>query len=261
MNDKPTYDEFNHSKIRNQKLGYFVRAADNRIFAIENGIVTHKISSVLSGVLVVAFLICFKFVIENDWPIMLFDNVLFPIIFSALSTRLLFYFARFRELDIDSEEYSAVRDEKYGKPFNRLFFILSSLALLFLFLNSYSFACLRSLIYNEAQITKAMFQSEHIPFDNAEALTELYLSPDEEDCNLTIHTICTPALATITVDGYTIKSRSFKSFSFFWDSDYFWQEIFKNISRDIIHDGSVIAFDCGTIHREWVIKLTEGEGA
>lgn len=253
----PTYDEFKHSQVRSKEVGYIVKTADSRLFIVENG---KFIQSAVSTVKLLAYMgICMYILTKTNWPMLLIDSALIPVVFAALASRLLYRQARFRELEPDSSEFTAVKDEKFGKPLSRPMFVLMGIGLLILFLNSFTFTYLRSLIYDEARVTSVEVNNERFENINSETPSVIRIASDtrDKDYFISITTVCTPDKATLTVDDRRVDGKNFVPLGIFWSDEYFSQEYHCKLSRAGIHDGSVVTFERGSLVREWVLDLPD----
>ncbi len=257
MSDRPTFEEFKRSHKHIKKTGYIVKVAEDRYYIVENGALISRASGAVRFVLGASVLamIAYLFSANGNWMNTFFDQIFYPIIIFHLVSWLFYRFARFRELEQDSSELLAAKKEEFGQPLSQTSFILLGIGLLLLFLNTFTFAYLRSLVYNDAQITSV--EVNLVEFDVPDPGTPAVLSvsdPKDDDYTVYITTVRTADKASVTVDGRPQQGWNYTNFFFFWDEDYFKREFFCHIKPTLIHDGSVLTFTCGSLHREWVFR-------
>ncbi len=255
----PTYDEFKHTHVNSEETGYIIKTGEGRLYLLENSKFIQRAEKAIRYLFYVAFVTVILFVSISDkqWPMLRIDKVLVPILLAPLTSRLLYRRARFRELEPGSAEYETLKNKNFGQPPGRLQFILLGLLFLLLFLNSFTFTYLKSLIYQEAQITSVQVNSEEFDPRTGDAPAVFRVSDTGDDYHLRVTTICVPEKATVTADGEPTWGYRIPYFSFFWQADYFSQQQDFFIERSLIRDGSVVTFECGDLTREWVFDLPD----
>lgn len=260
---QPTPEEFIH--CRSKEMSDVVETADGRLFRVENNRLINGLKTAVRVLATIAFFIIFYIILYDSlWPQLNIDMNLVIVFLALLTTRLLYYRARFTELEPGSDEFEAASEGGFSKPTGRFMFIALGVVILAVFLHSFTFTYMRSLIYNEARIESVRIYSYDLetPFDTettSPSTTQIVYLPSNNpggDFNFIVTTVCTPSLAVLSIDGqpYTgiTDRRLFPSW--FWASDYFRQEYWVNPQYSDIRDGSTLTLTCGSLHREWTVR-------
>jgi hypothetical protein len=262
--NQPTPEEFIH--CRSKELNDVVQTADGRLFRVENNRLINGLKTAVRVLASIAIsIITISYTLHDAFWAQLNIDMNLAIAFLAwLATRLLYYRARFVELEPGGDEVEAASEGGFSKPTNRFVFIAMGIFLLALFLHSFTFTYLRSVIYNEARIESVriydddpgmVFNTDNISLSDAQTV---YLPSNHPNgyLGIDVTTVCTPSLAVLSIDGQPFTGINYRRLlpNWFWASDYFRQECWFNPQYANIRDVSTLTLTCGSLHREWTVR-------
>jgi hypothetical protein len=262
----PTPEEFIH--CRNKELDDVARTADGRLFKVENNKLINGWGTAIRVLATLSFsaIILVSNLKNNAWPALQIDMYLVTWFFSWLAFRLLYYRARFTELEPGTNEYEAASEAEFKKPYRRLIFIALGIGILAVFLHSFTFTYIRSLIYNEARIESVKISDSDFEIvlntDSDPASVQTIYVPAKHSSSyfdIDVTTVCTPARTVLTIDGKPFTGITDRDLylNWFWDADYFRQHYWFSPEYADIHDGSTLALTCDNLRREWIVVFTE----
>ncbi len=132
--------------------------------------------------------------------------------------------------------------------------------MIFALLNSYTATFIRSQIDNNIRLSSIYITidssvQESIvtgDFSGADEILIPYDNTQSFDAHFNATVSGSPDPILITVDNKPItKNFINRQQSWFWEPDYFTQNCSAFVD---VHDGSVLEFDCGSLHREWTFR-------
>ncbi len=277
--NQPTPDEFSRFHVRSKLIGDVVKTRHGQYFNVQNydtlRIWKTGLNTLLALVLVIlGALSLFNYLPEYSMmPTLLLDFILAAAFLLWLLPRLLYRFASFRFIPPESHEHLIASETKFPKRNNPLASVALGLVLLAVFLHSFTFQYIRSLIdddprmisvgiYADAPDETTLWYTDDFT-DSAPASVQVDDSffRDELDLNVTFSRTDDLPMR-LSADGQPFAGFVSREvhFNWFWQDDYFHQTYsftVYNISE--FRDGSTLTLTCGDLHQEWVIEMADEE--
>ncbi len=266
-NDRPTYKDY----LLHEQDGYI--RSGGRYFAITEE--RKSIASIIVSILVftasVAAVI-WVFSSSNIWPVWIGEVYLFMSAFHLIQSLWQFRSCRFIPVPEDTPAWRDAQALEYS-PQKKIIYIVAQAVVLIMVIfgtlsGGYTISLIRSQLDSggtvsaefSADDTGTFYEESHV----TDEIVQVPISdPSGGDVRIDITVVHTPETARLSLDGKPLpdEQQPDKTQNIFDLQNYFLQEAYFDISGKLLHDGSTLTLNCGSLHREWVFDVTDKEDA